>query len=108
MKKIILAFLFIISCSLEKPNGSVVNVPGLKCNSCIKRISQNLNGVEGIRSFVLNKKTKKMSIAFNEKEITLNEIEKLVANAGYHANDTKRTQWAYEKLNKCCKDRGDR
>lgn len=71
------------------------------CEMCKETIEGSLK-VEGIKTADWNKDTKIMTVAFDSTKITLDQIEKNVANVGYDNEKYKGDDNAYSKLPECC------
>ena len=52
----------------------------------------------------LNLENKIVTVEFNEKKTSAEDIRKVISMTGYHADSVKRDDAAYEKLPFCCKD----
>lgn len=82
---------------------AVIQVPTIVCNSCASTITKAMKKVDGVKTVKVDLKKKTATVSFAMSKASLKEIEEAIANAGYDANDTKRNQAAYEKLDDCCK-----
>ena len=74
------------------------------CGMCKKNIENALD-VKGVSSAEWNQKTKMLTVVYNPEKIQLNEIHKLVNEAGYDTDKSKAPDDVYKKLPKCCKYR---
>lgn len=105
---IVLVALVIISCE---------NTEGLKtekfavngnCGMCKKTIEGSLDGVKGISTAEWNMNTDKMTVTFDPKVISLEDIHIKIAGVGYDTDKERATDAVYEKLHSCCQyDRKD-
>jgi copper chaperone CopZ len=73
------------------------------CGMCKKTIESALKGVDGVASASWDKKTKVLSVTFDDAKISLKEIEEKVAATGYDTQNAKGSDEAYKNLDKCCK-----
>ena len=81
----------------------IIKVPTVQCGMCKNAIEKGLSGIEGIQSIAVDIKKKEAAVDFDEKLISLTDIESAISKIGYQANDTKADADAYAKLPGCCK-----
>jgi Cu+-exporting ATPase len=62
-----------------------LKIKGMDCESCVKTIEKTLLKEKGIFSANVNFALEKAFIEYDPKEIEINEIKKLIENAGYKA-----------------------
>ena len=99
----------IVACSAnDKPavpviQKATVQLPTLKCNSCVRHIKHALSGVDGINDVAINLDAKNAEITYSSDKIDLPKIELAIAKSGYDANNVKRDTAAYAGLAECCK-----
>ena len=79
-----------------------------QCDMCKETIEKELNLTKGIKSAVLDVKTKIVTVTYKEKVITLDEIRNIISNIGYDADLVPANRKKYAKLPKCCKKPKDR
>ena len=77
-----------------------------ECGACKKRIETNLNYAKGVNFAELDMETKKVTVKFNTKKISLSEVKKIISETGYSADDVPAVPEAVEKLPTCCKPGG--
>ncbi len=115
---------FAAGCGEKKPDGKVedktekksetqvphenivhadVQLPSIQCSMCKKTITKALKNTEGISSFDIDVKGKKMHVNFDKTKTDMSKIEKTITGAGYDANDKKSDPDAYNNLDDCCK-----
>lgn len=82
---------------------TVVKVPTVVCGMCVSTITKALKTVEGVKSTKIDLKKKTATVTYASTKVSLSQIEKAIAKAGYDANNVKRDPAAYEKLESCCK-----
>ncbi len=103
MKNFILLALFFV---LQSMNGQttvktvIINVNGA-CDDCKERI-ENAADIKGVKLCNWSPDTKKAVITYDEAKVSLETIEKAIANRGYDTEHFKRNEEAYKKLPKCC------
>lgn len=115
MKTIVLTFLLAVvallgSCGMTK-NGEPVKQKvtiqtNAQCGDCRERIEGELNFTKGIIFAELNLETKEVTIKYNSKKITPDEIRQKIAEIGYAADDVKPVKEAQAELPKCCQPGG--
>ena len=92
---------------LKKDNApvvtTVIKVPTIVCGSCVTNVSNAVKKVVGVKSAKVDLKKKTATVTYASNKVTLDKIEKAIADAGYDANNVKRNPAAYEKLDACCK-----
>lgn len=105
----LLLFCFlIVGCGKKIPSSAqkeTFHVSG-NCGMCKKTIEKSLK-IDGVFSSDWNKNTKEITVVYDPKIITLDEIKKRVAKSGYDTDVYKATDEDYDKLHSCCQyDRG--
>ncbi len=71
------------------------------CETCKKKIEKAAK-VDGVKSAVWSDKTKIITVSFLPSKISLDQIEKNIANVGYDTDKYKGDDNAYKKLPQCC------
>ncbi len=82
---------------------TVIRVPTMVCNTCVKTITKALNKVKGVKATNVNLDKKTATVTFVSSRVNVATLERAISNAGYDANSVKRNPAAYEKLDACCK-----
>lgn len=59
-------------------------VEGMTCASCVARVEKSLNKLDSVNDVNVNLATEKVTLSFNESVISINEIKKVVDDAGYN------------------------
>jgi len=77
-----------------------------ECGTCKKIMEEKLNYVKGVLFSELNVETKELTVKYNAKKISLDEIRTVISNLGYDADDIKANPEAVQKLPKCCQPGG--
>ena len=70
---------------------------------CKERIEKALSYEKGIKSAVLDVKTKIVTVTYNPSKITPEAIRKAITKTGYDADDMPADKDSYAKLPPCCK-----
>ena len=71
------------------------------CEMCQETIEGSLK-IEGVVQSNWNKDTKVISVSYDDKKITLDQIQKSIAAAGYDNEKYKGDDSAYKELPECC------
>ena len=77
-----------------------------QCDDCKERIENKLNFTKGVKSAVLDLKTKEVTVIYNSEKIKPEEIKSAITKTGYDADDLPADENAYNKLPKCCQKGG--
>lgn len=104
MKTIII--LFSLLCSMKfmaqtTINTSTISVKG-NCGECKDRI-ENAADVKGVKNAIWNEDTKILTVTYDSKKVSLEQIEKAVAKAGHSTPNQKADATSYKNLPACCK-----
>jgi len=112
LSPIILGVLFFIGCGGEETadesiaanlQTETITVEGIQCQMCVATIQQAAGSVSGVERMNVDFDNKIATVSFNPDHTSLQYIERAIANAGYHANDTQRDEDAYAQLPDCCR-----
>src|SRR3954469_23523557 len=60
-----------------------LDVGGMTCASCVRRVEKALSRVDGVRSAEVNLATEKASVAFDPSSVTVDALTAAVGKAGY-------------------------
>lgn len=106
MKKILLLLLIIpvFSYSQSKSLNETFQVNG-NCEMCKKRIEKATLSLKGVKYVNWNKTSSDLSIIFNRKKVTIDEIKNKIAESGHDNGDYISSLESYNKLPDCCKYR---
>lgn len=72
------------------------------CGDCQKRIEEAAYG-KGVKYASWDKVTRKLSIAYREDKVTLQDIEERIARAGHSTEHVQAKREDYESLPQCCR-----
>ena len=108
MKHLILfiAITFIGAVYAQEATGEAKIQTSAECGSCKTRIEGVLNYTKGVKFAELNLADKKVTVGYNPKKISLDEIRKIISETGYDADKVKANPKSVEKLPACCKPGG--
>lgn len=99
---IIILFIFSIKINAQTTiKTTTISVKG-NCDDCKERI-ENASDIKGVKTSNWNKDEKILTVTFDSKKVSLEQIEKAIANAGHSTLNQKANQKAYQKLPDCCK-----
>lgn len=111
MKHIIFFFLFFAGICYSEPalsqNKKVVTtrfwVAGV-CEMCKERIERSVD-VKGVKSAEYDLNEHFLTISYNPKQVSLDELHDLLNAAGHDTSRSVATDEAYEKVHNCCRYR---
>ena len=89
--------------SVDKISVATIQLPTLKCKTCVATVKRTLSGIDGIENTEINLDQKSAVVSFLPARMTVEKIERTISNAGYDANSVRRDSAAYEALPECCK-----
>nr|WP_321409118.1 efflux RND transporter periplasmic adaptor subunit [uncultured Carboxylicivirga sp.] len=72
------------------------------CEMCKATIEKAANSLEGVNVAEWNVETKQMHVSFNKDKVSLDEIHKVIAKAGYDTDKERALEEAYNNLPECC------
>lgn len=78
-----------------------------QCDMCKERIEKALAFEKGVKKANLDLTTKEVTVTYSPKKITVEQIKKAIAGAGYDADNVMADEKAYAKLPKCCQKGGE-
>ena len=73
------------------------------CQQCKDRIEGGLVYEKGVKDVVLDVETKVVTIRYNTKSTSPDELKKKISKLGYDADEVPCDKDAYDKLPACCK-----
>ena len=78
---------------IEEGNKSEAHfkVKGMTCASCANRIEKVVNKMDGVYEAVVNLALEDMNVKYDKRKVSVEDIEKVVKNAGYEAIEIKDT-----------------
>lgn len=72
------------------------------CTMCEARIEKAAKALEGVSAADWNVESKMLTVKFDEKKTSLNDIHKKIAAVGHDTDKVKAQDKAYEQLPGCC------
>ena len=107
MKKLVILCTLLLSTSVLAQNKNAkatLEVDGV-CMMCKARIERAAVKTLGVKSAVWNMDNHQLSLVYNEKKTSLDNISENIANAGHDTKAFKAPDAAYEAVDACCKYR---
>jgi len=80
---------------------STISVKG-NCGECKERI-ENAADIKGVKNAIWKEETQILTVIFDSKKVTLEQIEKTIAKSGHETVNQKADSSAYNTLPSCCK-----
>ena len=102
-------FLFLLLTGLtfgQKKVEEAVIQTSAQCGDCKQRIESKLNYTKGVVFAELDLESKKVTVRYKTKSISLQQIKQTIASIGYSADDVKAKEEDVLKLPKCCQPGG--
>lgn len=108
MKKIIIAISFALilifnATSVNAQSDTLRIHTSAVCNTCKETLENDLSFVKGIVSSNLVVKTKELTVVYEPKKITADQVRIEVTKIGYDADSLKADPKAFRRLPDCCK-----
>ena len=73
------------------------------CEKCKDRIENDLSFAKGVKSAVLDQKTKIVTVVYNSNKTDPQKIREAISKSGYDADSLKADAKSYQKLPACCR-----
>jgi Copper chaperone len=91
------------SAASSSVNVATIQLPTLKCKTCVQTVKNALSSVDGVESAEVNLEAKNATVKFIIAKLDVGKIKSAISKAGYDADEVKRDSTAYENLAECCK-----
>lgn len=104
MKIIIILFIsFIFSLKIQAQTTVITSTISVKgnCDECKERI-ENAADIKGVKNSIWSEKTHVLTVTYDTKKVTLEQIEKAIAKSGHETTTQKADTTAYKGLPSCC------
>lgn len=83
-------FLFVATAQAQNPRKTEIKIKStVECAMCKKNLESKLGKVKGVRKVTADFNTKEITVVYNAKRISPEEIRKAIADIGYDADDVK-------------------
>lgn len=104
MKNLIILFSLLCSMNMMAQTTIVTSTVSVKgnCGECKERI-ENAADIKGVKTSSWSEKTKVLTVTYDSKKVSLEQIEQAIANAGHEVNKMAANEKAYNALPSCCK-----
>ena len=73
------------------------------CETCGQNFQENLYKIKGLKMYELDEKAMTITVFYNGKKTSLEEMKVAITKMGYDADNLKADPAAYENLDGCCK-----
>ena len=73
------------------------------CKSCINRFKENVPFFKGVKEYTFDPATVKLTVTYDTKRTTADQIRKQISDLGYDADNVKANPSARAKLPACCR-----
>ena len=73
------------------------------CKSCINRFKENVPFFKGVKEYTFDPTTVKLTVTYDTKKTTADQIRKQISDLGYDADKVKANPAARAKLPACCR-----
>jgi copper chaperone CopZ len=104
---IVMLFLMMeMTIAQESRKSTVIIKTSAVCNLCKVRLEDKLNYTSGIKFAELNLEDKNLTVKFNLKKISLDDIRKIISQTGYDADRITANPESVENLPACCRPGG--
>jgi copper chaperone CopZ len=103
MKALIIIFSLLCSMNMMAQTTIVTSTVSVKgnCGECKERI-ENAADIKGVKTSSWSEKSKVMTITFDSKKVSLEQIEQAIANTGHEVDKMTANDKAYNALPSCC------
>jgi len=104
MKTIIIILIsFIFSLKIQAQTTIITSTISVKgnCDECKERI-ENAADIKGVKNATWSEKTHVLSVTYDSKKVSLDQIEKAIAKAGHETSSQKANEVSYKALPSCC------
>ncbi len=64
----------------------LISVTGMKCGGCEANVTSKLSALSGVSSVVANHKTSTVAVEFDDAQIDLDTVSKVITDAGFIVN----------------------
>ena len=104
---LIISILVIISCKGELAKAEI-NIPTAQCGMCAMTIQDALTKADGVKKAYVDMEALKVTVEYDVEVVDVINIENIISNAGYQANEILANAEVYKTLPGCCKLPADR
>lgn len=107
--KFLFAVLFTLSFSVaalaqnKSGNETIKIKTTAECDECKERLEKVMAYEKGVKKSTLDVESKILTVVFNPKKTSIEQIRKVISDTGYDADDVPANNKAYDKLPECCK-----
>lgn len=104
---ILMLMLFCNSAFAQSRNKAEIKIKtSAECEMCKNTLEKAMSFEKGVKKASLDLSTRELTVVYNPKKTTPENLRNAIAKAGYDADDVKANNKAYQKLPECCKKGG--
>ena len=87
----------------SKSTETIIIMTSAVCGQCKTRIEEGMAFEKGVKDVTLDVESKKVTITYNTKKTSAEDLRKAISKLGYDADEVPADVVAYNKLPACCK-----
>lgn len=107
MKKILITLALVLTGSLAMAQTKTITIhTSAECAECEIRLEEELNYTKGVSFAELDVPSRDLTIKYNEKKISAEQLKEIIARLGYDADEVKADPKAQSELPECCQPGG--
>jgi len=88
------------------PSVTIQTNASKNCQKCVDRFKENVPFFKGVKDYSYDKTTAKLTVTYDAKKTTPDQIRQQVSDLGYDADNFKANAAARAKLPACCRNAG--
>ncbi len=73
--------------SKSEPNKTVINISGMSCNHCARRVEDSLNKLPGVMEAMVSFNENKAIIKYSPEQVGLDKLKDTIMNSGYEVTE---------------------
>lgn len=97
-------FVFTTNAQTKTPKTKVIQIKTSVICECHGNLITKLNYTKGVVYAELDLESQTVTVKYKTKVISDSQILQIIAKSGYHANNIKRNEIAFNELPACCSD----
>lgn len=104
---IVMLMLFCNSAFAQSKNKAEIKIKtSAECEMCKNTLEKAMSFEKGVKKATLDLSTRELTVVYNPKKTSPEQLRNAIAKVGYDADDVKANNKAYQKLPECCKKGG--
>jgi P-type Cu+ transporter len=64
-----------------------LKINGMTCASCVRAVERSVNKLGGVKNARVNLTTEKLTVSYDESDLSLDQIKNAIKDAGYSTED---------------------